>query len=304
MNWQELLHDWRFDFDARDYRCYRCLVLYHGPFDHACPGMKSGDRTGMKAIVSICAALAVLLLVGCSEGTRLTQPSPIETPAVPARITVTATIGIGTAAGQLYLAARVYDATGKGVNAAPVTFATSTGTVSPASALSDGLGLAQATVTTSAAVTVRVTSGEAQATLDVTPAAPITPIAPVDPIITPPPPPPPPSIPQPPAPPVPTPPPPAPIPPAGLEVTIGCTVAGSTAACNLSASYNSLPLLSAVTFTLVEYDWGDGQASTSAGPLASHLYTQAGSYVVTARVTAATVDGSRQALTRQGVTIK
>jgi hypothetical protein len=115
------------------------------------------------------------------------------------------------------------------------------------------------------------------------------------------------------APPVPTPTPtpgptptpsptPTPIPVPMLLVTLGCPVTTTLMqACNVSATYGGLNLLS-TAITGVAWDWGDGTTSATF-PLGSRGYAQAGTYLVTATVTASTVDGPKTASASKSVVI-
>lgn len=250
--------------------------------------------------------LACLALASCGDVPPIVAPTPPVVPLVPARITITATPGIGVNAGEVYIAARVLATSGAGVGAAPVAFSTNLGTVAPAAVVADGGGIAQTTVRTSGPSSVRVVSGTAEATIDITPNPPITLPAPVPPEIptTPPPVVLPPSVPPPTPPPTPQPTP-TPLPPAGLQLSLGCSTSVLTVGCNLAASYNGVPLQStAPTFVQVDWDWGDGTSQIVAGsPLGSHPYAQAGTYSLVAHATVTTVDGVKLGSASQAVKV-
>jgi hypothetical protein len=119
-------------------------------------------------------ALAVLgaglLVASCQDASTITYPTPpTQTSGPPASITVTTTNGIGASAGQVFLAARVYDASGNPVGGTTVQFATSAGSVQPVAVVTDGGGLAQATVTTSTPAAVTAVAGTAKTTTSVSP---------------------------------------------------------------------------------------------------------------------------------------
>lgn len=106
---------------------------------------------------------------------------------------------------------------------------------------------------------------------------------------------------DPPAPPPPAPPAPAPT----LSVTLTCT--GNTHAtpspCNVSATYGGVQLAS-TAITSAVWDFGDGSTQTILNsPLASKAYAQAGVYVVTATVTATTIDGAKTASASKSITV-
>jgi hypothetical protein len=91
----------------------------------------------------------------------------------------------------------------------------------------------------------------------------------------------------------------------GLAITMGCTAAnhGSPSPCNVAATYNGQAVLSnAIMF--VDWDWGDGFNPTVAGPTATHIYAQAGSYRVSPRAIVNTVDGQKVATASQSITIQ
>ncbi len=90
------------------------------------------------------------------------------------------------------------------------------------------------------------------------------------------------------------PPAPAPIPDPSLAAVLTCSPvsAGSPTACNVTATYGSTLILSAAV-SGVSWDWGDGVATTTSAPIATHSYAVPGFYTVSATVTAATVDGTR-----------
>lgn len=83
---------------------------------------------------------------------------------------------------------------------------------------------------------------------------------------------------------------------ATLGVTLGCTPGThltTATACNLAASYGGTTLASNA-ITSVTWDMGDGTVTTVINsPLRSYTYGQAGTYLVTAAVTATTIDGSK-----------
>ena len=322
--------------------------------------------------------VALVLLSSCQDSSHINQPTPINIPSVPSRITISAVSGIGAAAGEIYIAARVFDAQGVSVGSTAVTFSTNIGVVSPESVMADGGGLAQTTVKTTVPANIRAAAGSALATIDVTPNPPIVPIAPVDP----------------PAPPTPIPPPSqgpftiellvsagvagsdslfslranggvssatwtfgdgsatttsspsarhayasantyvagvvavdtlgrsasssatvsispatttAPPGAAGLQIAMTCTPgAARSVACNLSASYNGVPMQSTPpTFTSVDWDWGDGQSQLllPGSPLGTHTFVQAGTYTIVPHVTVLTIDGNKMATTSTSVTV-
>lgn len=87
-----------------------------------------------------------------------------------------------------------------------------------------------------------------------------------------------------------------------LTATVNCTANthGTVSPCNVSASYtnasNVTVNIASQSITNVAWDWGDGTALQNvASPLANHTYAQAGSYIITATVTATTADGSKTA---------
>ncbi len=91
---------------------------------------------------------------------------------------------------------------------------------------------------------------------------------------------------------------PAPPPPTqtpGFVVTMTCTPARTTA-CNVSAKDKGVDLGSG-TIVKVDWDWGDGVGQLVLGkPVASHTYTQAGTYRIESNTTATTVDGDKRAV--------
>ncbi len=83
----------------------------------------------------------------------------------------------------------------------------------------------------------------------------------------------------------------------GLVATLTCTgnAHGTASPCNVSAAYNGKNIASG-SITAIAWDWGDGgNVAGAAVPLGSHNYAQAGTYIVTATVTATTSDGSKVA---------
>jgi hypothetical protein len=220
--------------------------------------------------------LAVALLVAsCDDVPPVVQPTPPVVPSIPSRITVTATPGVGTAAGEVYVSARVFDAQGRGVGSTPVSFSVNVGTVSPAAAVADPGGLAQTTVKTTGPTTVRVAAGPALATMDVTPNPSIT--QPGPPV------------------PTPTPPNPTPNPPSSpLTVTINAAPApaGSPTTFGLAMSGG----VSSATWA-----FGDGGSETTGTSSTAHVYTSAGTYTVSVSV----IDQqNRSASASTAVTIK
>ena len=84
-----------------------------------------------------------------------------------------------------------------------------------------------------------------------------------------------------------------------LGVTLTCPTApksGTATACNVSVTYGGASLPSAKVFG-VDWDWGDGGQDKSSGPVATHNYANAGSYVVIVNVNANTPDGVAVATT-------
>jgi PKD repeat protein len=81
------------------------------------------------------------------------------------------------------------------------------------------------------------------------------------------------------------PPPPA---PAAFIASIGCPIpTTTTAACNVAATANGVPLPSS-DITRVDWDWGDGQVDINqTSPVKTHVYASAGTYTVFATVTGA-----------------
>ena len=91
-----------------------------------------------------------------------------------------------------------------------------------------------------------------------------------------------------------------------VAATIGCTpptVHPGSAQCNASATYGGATVASDKIYG-VTWDWGDGNVETTPGPLHTHLYAQAGAYLVTAAVGVVTAtDGSKIGTTSQKITI-
>lgn len=88
---------------------------------------------------------------------------------------------------------------------------------------------------------------------------------------------------DPPAPPAPAPPAPAPT----LSATVTCpTPSSHTASCNVALTFGGAAV-SSFDVVNVDWDWGDGVPDhTNATPIKSHLYAQAGTYLVVATTTA------------------
>lgn len=103
-----------------------------------------------------------------------------------------------------------------------------------------------------------------------------------------------------PEPPAPTPPPAGP----SLSIVLTCTPVahGNPTPCNVTASYGGSALPSAAV-TNVDWDWGDGFTNSTATPVSARSYVNAGSYTVFAKVTATTVDGSKQATASKALVI-
>jgi len=197
--------------------------------------------------------MAASVLSACSSAPTIVYPTPPSPASIPQTITITTTNGIGSSAGQVYVAATVRDASGRAVEAVTVRFATTAGTVQPAAVTSDGGGLAKTTVTTSVHATVTVTAGAVASTIDVTPTANVNPGP----------------TPSPPPTPTPSPGP----PPQPLTVTILATpgAAGTITTFSLAA-----PALQQETWT-----FGDSSAPiTTTNHTASHVYSLAGIYTV------------------------
>jgi PKD repeat protein len=96
-----------------------------------------------------------------------------------------------------------------------------------------------------------------------------------------------------------------PAPAAALALTLTCTAAthGTATPCNVSATYGSANIASNL-ITSVAWDFGDGSTQTIANsPLASRTYLQAGSYLVTATVTATTTDGAKTATATKAISV-
>lgn len=88
-----------------------------------------------------------------------------------------------------------------------------------------------------------------------------------------------------------------PPPPPTLAASVICTANthGTPSPCNVSATYGSAAIASNA-ITKIDWDWGDGQVQTvNNSPLGSHTYAQAGTYNITATVTATTTDGAKTA---------
>ncbi len=119
-------------------------------------------------------ALAVLgaglLLASCQDASTIVYPTPpTQISGPPASISITTTNGIGATAGQVFVAARVYDASGNPVGGTTVQFATSAGSVQPVAVVTDGGGLAQTTVTTSTPASITAVAGTARTTTSISP---------------------------------------------------------------------------------------------------------------------------------------
>ena len=73
----------------------------------------------------------------------------------------------------------------------------------------------------------------------------------------------------------------------GFGTSIACAAkpTGSATPCQAAVTYNGKPQPSA-SITQVQWDFGDGETATIAGPVTSHTYWGAGSYTVFATVTA------------------
>lgn len=94
-------------------------------------------------------------------------------------------------------------------------------------------------------------------------------------------------------------------PPPTLSATMNCSPAthGTPTPCNLSATYGTTALASNA-ITSVTWDYGDGTGATVAGsPLTSRTYVQAGTFIVTAAVTATTTDGAKTGVTSKTLII-
>lgn len=102
--------------------------------------------------------------------------------------------------------------------------------------------------------------------------------------------------------PPPAPQPPTPAPPT-LSASLTCpTPSTLTAGCNVTAAYGGATVPSAA-ITRVDWDWGDGAATVTLVPESTHLYPQAGTYVVFATVTATADGASKTAVTSKSVTV-
>ena len=225
------------------------------------------------------AACAYHLPVG---PTPTTMPAPAAT-----AITLSATPGIGNAAGQVFLVARLVDQTGRGI-AGSVHFTTTAGSLHPDTVLADASGQVQTTITTSSVATVTATSGTVTGSIDVTPIAAI--------VIPPPPPsvqpiPPPVIAPTPPSPP----PTPAPLPPMTIQLAPITTTVGIVTPFSVGVFVPGGLQIVSETWT-----FGDGGTAQVTGTSASHVYTTTG--IVTASVTAIDAIG-RTASTNAPVTI-
>ncbi len=133
-----------------------------------------------------CRAVMVMWAACSAAGCFLAPPEgptapPVSasTPAVPARITLSAVAGIGNAAGLAFIAARVLDGNGSGIPYAAVTLTTSTGVIAASTGSADRAtgpsatgttgadGLLQGTVKTSGATTVTASAGGTSASISI-----------------------------------------------------------------------------------------------------------------------------------------
>lgn len=233
---------------------------------------------------------AALLLTAC--GSPL-APAPLDVPPV---VQVPAVLGLTvsgpTAASESLLNFSVVDLRGKGVPGETIFVATTAGTLASPSVVTGPQGTAQLMLKTTRDATVTAQVRSFSASIE----APAY-HAPAPPVFPDPPPPPPP------APPVVTPPPPVPV-PAGLVVTLNCTPVNhpGPSPCNVNVSYNGTPL-PATAISNVGWNWGDGLTDTTALPVMTHAYANAGSYTVFVTVTATTVDGVKTATTSKALVI-
>lgn len=233
--------------------------------------------------------LGVLVASACSS--PLT-PTPIVVPVVtltPAAIALE--VSPATRLGEHLLTLYVRDASGLAVPAASVSLSTTAGTLSQATVQSGPTGQAQARLVTTENATVTARIGDvvtiAHADAYTEPEMPPPSVfIPPPPVVAPPP--------------VVTPPPPAPT----LAATLSCTPVthGSPTPCNVTATYGGVPLASAAV-TNVDWDWGDGVATSTAVPVSTRTYVNAGSYTVLAVVTATTVDGAKTATGTKTITV-
>ena len=101
-----------------------------------------------------------------------------------------------------------------------------------------------------------------------------------------------------------TPPAPGPTPPAGYVVSLACAPkpAGTDTPCNVTVSYNGVRLPSA-DVTNVDWDWGDGEETSTTKPVDAHTYMGAGPYTVFATVTATTKAGPKTATVSKGIDV-
>jgi PKD repeat protein len=103
----------------------------------------------------------------------------------------------------------------------------------------------------------------------------------------------------------------APAPPAssaGLVISLTCTPANhgptTPTSCNVSATYHGASLFS-TAISKVDWDWGDGISHIVNGsPVDTHVYAQAGTYLIVPNVTANTVDGPKMTTTSKSVIIQ
>jgi hypothetical protein len=83
-----------------------------------------------------------------------------------------------------------------------------------------------------------------------------------------------------------------------LSVTLGCTPGTPPAltGCNVAATWGGTPLNSN-DIKDVTWDWGDGTNVTTAGPLGSYAYLQAGTYLVAINANVTSPGGKLDAMT-------
>ena len=248
----------------------------------------AAEGTTVKAVILklLTAWLGVLTLVFVSACTSAspTAPYPVTVPVVLVPAAITLTGGTATSVDEVLLNLTVTDATGKGVADQVVTLTTTSGTFNHAIVTTTTSGSGQAIITTTEDATVTATLGTLHASARAL-AHPVY-VPPVS--VAPPPPPPPVVVP-------PTPPPPTPAPTLTATLTCTATMHGTATPCNVTASYGGTPLPGTV-ITNVNWDWADGTAlQSTATPINTHNYVQAGTYTVYVLVTANTPDGVRDA---------
>jgi hypothetical protein len=113
--------------------------------------------------------LACVVSASCQEAPNLAVlPSP-QVPSVPSSMTITGTAAVGVNAGDIYIVAHVWDASGHPVGSIPVSFSSTAGSLQPNPAIADPGGVAQTTLHTTIPATVRAAAGSAVATVDVAP---------------------------------------------------------------------------------------------------------------------------------------